>query len=178
MTKEENKRIKMSVSKIKDGFRMMVTKASTLVTSFGCKACAWRDTDMCPHGLVYPQEHSNRICSQRAKYIQSIFNVAGSKTRLLQVDEAVRLRLLLDKLTHDFSEEGLLDPNLAKLSKNIIILLDKMRKQDEGLKIQGDFTVAHEDFRKLVDTEAKKIEEQNSRTRQAEFTEEVRPSNE
>ena len=51
-----------------------------------------------------------------------------------------------------------------------------MRRQDEGVKIQGELTVAHEDFQKMVEIEAKKIEERNNRTRQGEFTEEIQDS--
>jgi len=171
----KDKVIKQSLAKVKTG--VMVgskdRKLNSLIIQFGCGACSFRDTPMCPHGLSYPQKHSNGICTQRVQYVKEVFAIAKGNTRYMQVEEATRLKLLLDKLTQDYTNEGIIDPNLSKLSKNIISLLDKMRRQDEGLKIQGEMTVVHEDFRKLVDIEAEKIEKQNNGPGQGELTEKI-----
>jgi len=155
-------------------------RVNCLVMMFGCNACSWRDSPMCPHGFVGNEVHANKICSQRALYVKEIFNLAGTQTKFFQIDELTRLKLLLDKITSEISTEGDLNSNLSKqlssLSKNIISLTDKMRKQDEGLKIQVEGNIVHEDFRKLVDMEVKRVEERNNKSRQGEFTEEVQPS--
>ena len=160
-TKRASKIAKQSLGKVTTGNYLGTSSFSTnLISSFGCNVCSWRDSSMCPHGLTYPQVHANRICSHRAMYLKEVFSIAGSNTRVLQIEEATRLKLLLDKLTADYANEGILDPNLSKLSKNIITLLDKMRKQDEGLKIQQEISVDVRDFRKVIDAQAKVIEDE------------------
>lgn len=159
----EKKRINKSVGSMTTGTGLVNSKGyqSTFILHFGCNACGWRDTLMCPHQLGYPNQHANRICSQRALYIKKVFEVADTETRVLQVDEAVRLRLLLDKLTHDLNTESDLSPELAKLSKNLITHLDKMRRQDEGIKMHGEMDVTVKDFRKVVDEQAKALNGKN-----------------
>ena len=144
---------------------------SPLIHQFGCSACSWRDSPVCPHGFKFPQKHSNGICSQRVMYIQRLFQDIGSEPRALQVEEATRLRLLLDKLTMDMSTENILSPELAKLSKNLNGLLDKMRRQDEGIKMQGDIDVTVHDFRKVVDAQAKAIGDKSILEVDAEYDE-------
>lgn len=162
----KEKYLKGNVAEIRTG--NFITKTSQITVLFGCNSCGWRDTSMCPNGIKFPATHSNHICSARAIYIKEIFNIAHSKTRVLQVEEAVRLRLLLDKLTHDFTEENILDPNLVKLSKNIISLLDKMRKQDEGLKFSTEVSHSVQDFRKIVEAQAEIVKDKDI-VKEAEF---------
>ena len=154
MGKNEIKVINHALGRTKTG----VSSGNSLITCFGCNSCSWRDTTMCPHKLEYPNKHVSGICSERALYIKEVWAIAGNKTRWLQVEEATRLKLLLDKFTQDFNREGVLDPNVTKLSKNIINLLDKMRRQDEGLKISQDINVNLDDFKKTVEAQAKVIE--------------------
>lgn len=155
----EKKQFSATIGKITNGMHVGQGSdySNNLVIQFGCNACAWRDTPMCPHGLVYPKTHSNKICSKRALYIKETFNIVHSKARVVQVEESVRLKLLLDKLTSEFAQENILSPELAKLSKNLITLLDKMRRQDEGIKMQADISVDVHDFRKVVDEQAKAL---------------------
>ena len=143
---------------------------------FGCQACSWIGTTNCPHGILVGNHHSNWICSDRVHYLKGELVRVGTVPRLVQNEMAIQLKMVNDKMLFDYSESGELSEEFKHINKNLISLIDKMRKQDEGIKIQGELTVAHQDFRKMVETEAKKIEERNSRTRQAEFTEEVQTS--
>ena len=128
-----------------------------LVFQFGCNACAWRDTPMCPHGITGLKTHNHKICSQRVLYVKGVFDIVKNKPKFMQIEEATRLKLLLDKLTMYYTQEGDLSPELAKLSKNLITHLDKMRRQDEGIKRQIDMDVTVKDFRKVVDEQAKAL---------------------
>ena len=176
--KEEEKNFKRAMTKVTNGLTIGTLNKSknTIVLNFGCNACSWRDTAMCPHGITGLSQHANRICSTRVMYIKETYAMAGSKIRLIQVEQAVSLKLLVEKMLADYREGNSLDKQFAVLSKTLIGLTDKMRRQDEGIKINAEVDVFHTDFRKVVHAEAKIIEEQNNRTRQAEFTEEVQPS--
>ena len=143
---------------------------------FGCQACSWIGTNSCPHEILVGNHHSNWICSDRLNYLKSELVRVGTVPRLVQNEMAIQLKMVNDKMLFDYSESGELPEEFKHINKNLISLIDKMRKQDEGIKIQGELTVSHQDFRQMVETEAKKIEERNSRTRQAEFTEEVSDS--
>jgi len=143
---------------------------------FGCQACSWIGTNNCPHKILVGGHHSNWICSDRVGYLKGELVKVGTIPRLVQNEMAIQLKMVNDKMLFEYSESGELAEEFKHINKNLISLIDKMRKQDEGIKIQGELTVAHQDFKKMVEVEAQKIEERNSRTRQAEFTEEVQTS--
>ncbi len=76
-----------------------------------------------------------------------------------QLDHLVQLKIVMDDLMKQWKEEGIVPDELAKISKNIVSLTDKMRRQDEGIKISTDMSVTHTKFKDVIDIEAKKIEE-------------------
>lgn len=100
----------------------------------------------------------------------------GTIPRLFQQEELFKLTQISENMLKNYFEEGDLSEEFKHISKLIVSLTDKMRRQDEGIKIQGEITLSHEKFKDLVDAEAKKIEERNNRTRQGEFKEEIRDS--
>ncbi len=169
--------VKHGLTKVKSGVYVggcnLKEELPATLRLFGCLKCSWIGTESCPHGKLVGQTHTNGICSQRVKYLKSELVKVGNVPRMIQNEMAIQLKMLTDRMLLDYSESGELHEEFKHLNKNLISLIDKMRKQDEGLKIQGEITVAHEDFRKMVEIEAKKIEEKNNRTRPAEFTEEV-----
>ena len=130
-----------------------------LISSFGCACCAWKATPMCPHGITIGS-HTNGICSQRVLYIKDVFSIAHSNVRLLQVEHLTGLKLILDRLVCEYKEGDSIDPEFAKLSKNAITLMDKMRRQDEGLKIQQDVNVNMQEFKDVVEAQAKIIQDE------------------
>ena len=162
---------------LKNGFNRMSNgnwvTSPLFIQLFGCKTCAWQSTSICPHGIKMGKTHSNNICSFRSKYLGEKWQDCKSGVKLIQSEELLKSVLIEDKLLQNFVTGGELHPDLHKIQRNIISLTDKMRRQDEGIKIQGEITVAHEDLRKMVEVEAKKIQERDNRTRPAEFTEEV-----
>lgn len=149
---------------------------SILITMFGCHACMFRGTPNCPNGIQKKQHHSNKICSVRVKYLKSELEKSNNLVAVVQKEELFKARLLEDQFILDHINGEELHPDFVKIQKNIITLTDKIRRQDEGIKIQGEIDIVHKDFREFVDIEAKKIEERNKRTEQAEFKEEVSDS--
>ena len=180
MGKSMKKDLKRSLTNTQTGTYMHkysnVGGLSPIMKVFGCMRCSWIGSEMCPHGKMDGQHHANWICSERVMYLKEEMEKVGSLPRLIQNEEAIKLKMIADRMIWEYGETGNLHEEYRHISKNLISLIDKMRKQDEGIKLQGELTIAHEDFRKMVDVEAKKIEEQNNRTRPAEFTEEV-PNN-
>ena len=45
------------------------------------------------------------------------------------------------------------------ISKLIVTLTDKMRRQDEGIKIHKEISISIKDFNRVIDIQAKAIEE-------------------
>lgn len=180
MRKKESQNIKRSLSEVKSGHYVGTARKAGEIPKtlklFGCQVCSWIGTTSCPHQILVGNHHSNWICSDRILYLKGELVKVGTVPRLIQNEMAIQLKMVTDKMLFDYSETGELHEEFKHLNKNLIGLIDKMRKQDEGIKFAGELTVTHEDFRKLVDTEAVKIEERNKRTRQAEFTEEVQDS--
>ena len=152
------------------------TKGSYVIHFFGCTKCPWKGTERCPHDIKQGGHHSNWICADRVMYLKERYKKAGDLPKMFQQETLFSLSHIMENMLHTYSEEGELDSDFRHIAKLIVSLTDKMRRQDEGIKIQGEINVAHQDFRQMVEAEAKKIEERNNRTRPAEFTEEVSDS--
>jgi len=167
-------------SRLKGALKQAVTGSSynpvgeySLITLFGCHACRFVGTKTCPTGIKYGEKHSNGLCKFHIDYLKGELVKCGTMVRLIQQEELFKLKMISDGFLVKWAEEGDLSEEFKHISKLIVTLTDKMRRQDEGIKIQGELTVAHEDFKLMVEAEAKKIEERNNRTRQAEFTEKI-----
>ena len=168
--------LKASLTRVKDGCSVGIATSPgvpKILQIFGCTRCSWSGTEMCPHKKMMGERHANGICSQRVLYLKEEMEKIGSMPRLIQNEEAIKLIMLADRMLWEYSESGELNEEYKHISKNLISLIDKMRKQDEGIKFSEDITVTHQDFRKMVDIEAEKIEKRDNTTRSAEFTEEV-----
>ena len=176
-TEQRNKEVKRALTRVKSGCyvggQRKAGEIPRTLRLFGCQACSWIGTNMCPHQIMIGNHHSNWICSDRIQYIKNEMIRVGTVPRLLQNELAIQLKMLQDKMLFNYSESGELHEDFKHLNKNLISLIDKMRRQDEGIKFSEDITVTHQDFRKMVDVEAKKIEERNKQTKPAEFTEEI-----
>jgi len=176
----ENKAIKSGLTRVQSGNYIGSSRDGPglpkTLKLFGCQKCNWIGTKLCPHGIMIGNHHSNWICSDRIQYMKEEMEKVGSVPRLLQNEMAIKLKLITESMEFDWLEGGELHDDYKHLMKVMSGVIDKARRQDEGIKIAGELTVAHEDFRKMVEVEAKKIEEQNKRTRPAEFTEEISDS--
>lgn len=141
---------------------------------WGCKTCTWHNTPICPHGKTTGEYHKNGYCSDRILYIKEKMKLLNSVPKLIQEEEILKDILIKDKLVHEFITGGELHPDLHKYSKNVFTALKDLRKQNEGIKLSGEIGFSsHDDFRKMIDIEAKKIQERNKHTREGEFTEEI-----
>ena len=98
-------------------------------------------------------EHEIEVIKQ--KFLASKVPVKG-----FQSDHLVQLKVIIDKILEqcDGDVNKLDITDFSKLSKNLIALTDKMRKQDEGIKINTDMNITQNEFRKIIDIEATKIE--------------------
>lgn len=111
----------------------------------------------CTHGLKRGEHHANGICSDRVRFVKELFELGLGHTEILQVDELVKLRLVEDKLLKDFWDHDKLNPELSRISRNIISLTDKIRKQNEGIKISQEVSIGVDEFRNLVEEQAKNL---------------------
>ncbi len=171
------KRVKSGITRIEKGHYVGSQRKKgglpLTLKLFGCQVCSWIGTNTCPHQILVGNHHSNWICADRMQYLKGELAKVGNVPRLIQNEMAIQLKMVNDKMLFEYSESGELSEEFKHINKNLISLIAKMRKQDEGIKFSEDITVTHQDFRKMVDIEAQKIEERDNKTRPAEFTEEV-----
>ena len=152
--------MRMGADRIKDGTGINPGEkgAKNLINSFGCLNCTWKGTDLCPHGLTGLQVHGNKICSQRALYIKELLVNATGPIKVFQVEQVVNIKLMLDNMYKEYAQGKDLDRQFSSIQKNMISLLDKMRKQDEGIKISGEISHTVKQFQEVVETQAKTVE--------------------
>jgi len=158
----EERNLKRHISHMKTGSGIAPSPISPIIKEFGCAICSWKGTKICPHGLKFNETHSNKICSQRAMFIKGLYHACGTKVKVLQQDHLFKLQVLTDKMLGDWvKSEGIsLNDKFAQISRNFINLTDKMRRQDEGIKINAEIDMTVEDFRKVVESQAKDIKEE------------------
>jgi len=125
---------------------------------FGCKACAWRATALCPHGITIRKTHSNKACSTRVSYLKEEMRQLNSVPKLIQQEQIFKDMLVKDRFLQEYVTGGELHPDYHKISKNILAGIRDMRKQDEGINISGDINVTVEKLRDIIDTQAKMVE--------------------
>lgn len=157
-----NKTIKNSLNNSTKGLYLHDGKKNALVRLFGCNNCHLRGTDGCPHGIKHGEHHSNGICSDRILYLKEEHKKCGDGVRLIQQEQLFKDKMLTERMIIEYGVTGELDVNYAKLSKNIISNAEKMRRQDEGVKVQADVTMNQEDFRRIIDIQAEKIDKQDN----------------
>ena len=151
-----DKQLKKSIRTLKNFSGVEPT--SVIVKVFGCHSCIWINTLLCPHKILKGQHHSNMICSQRLKFLQENWELSGSQIKYFQREELVKLKLLSDSMLNDWADSGELHDKFDKISKNIITLTDKIRRQDEGIKIGGDISVSVTQLKDIIDTQAKSVD--------------------
>jgi len=141
------------------------SSAEGLASMYGCKSCPWIETDACPHlgDVKKGIPHSNGICSQRASFIKVLYYELNSAVRLRQVDLAVELALMAKELFQKYMQSNDLKLLLpyAHINKNLVGHLDKMRRQDEGIKLAVNDD--HETARRIIDISVAKLEEKGIR---------------
>ncbi len=158
----DNKEIfhaKHSITKAKYGSYQI--KNGTLIRNFGCLKCSWSGTEMCPNKVMRGGHCMNWICGVRIRYLQSELKKCGSLPRVIQQEELFKLSMVSDWLLNEWFESGELSEEFKHISKNIIILTDKMRRQNEGIKVQQEINVEVSDFRKVIDAQSKIVKDKD-----------------
>ena len=173
ISKKEQKDIAKSLSKTKKGIGRKDNGRSpgtppTIFRYFGCLKCGWAGTKLCPHGIQIGGHHGNWICSHRVLYLKKQYEECGSVVRVVQQEELFKLRQISERMLFDYAEEGDLPDDFKHISKLIVSLTDKMRRQDEGLKIQGEISVITKEFKNVIDTQAELIKDKDI-IKEAEF---------
>ncbi len=148
----KDKQLKRSIRVLKNFSGVQAT--SVIVKVFGCHSCVWIDSVLCPHKIKKGEHHSNKVCSQRLRFLQEHWELSGSQIKYFQREELIKLKLLSDTMLNDWAEGGELHDKFDKISKNIITLTDKIRRQDEGIKIGGDISVSVTELKSIIDTQA------------------------
>lgn len=145
---------KRALSQVKNG-----TKSKFIEKMFGCDNCPYRGTDICPHGIKNGEKHANGICSFRIMQLKELMAATGSKVSLYQRDHIVKAHLILEKMREEYAETGYLPDNYHQLERNYISLIDKFRKQTEGLKFAGEVHHVHDDIRNIIDLQKKTVQD-------------------
>jgi len=142
---------------------------------FGCRNCPLIDSVMCPHNDDYQRKkvekhhkwngfpHPNGICKQRVDELKELYERTNKSTiRLIQQDNLVKSQITVDKMRLDFANTGNMPSGLPAMEKNLNTLAEKMRAQDEGIKIRSDVLVTHDRLREIVEVSAKVIEDKKN----------------
>lgn len=133
-------------------------------TLISCDVCPWRGSLRCPHGIGPGGSHSNGSCSDWALYVRDNYELAGTKPKLFQQASLLKDQVVSDDLYRRYVQAGSMEEKLdiastlSKVQRNIISSVDKMRRQDEGVKVQQDVNITMDEFRRTVDAQAKVIE--------------------
>ena len=81
-------------------------------------------------------------------------------TKDFQVDHLIQLKILIDNLMNKYKDDEIINiSDFAKLSKNMVALTDKIRRQDEGIKINQDIHHSHLRLIDIMDTQADNIKQ-------------------
>lgn len=100
-----------------------------------------------------------KIFGEDLRPVKAFYDAANNAPRIFQVEELVKTYVMLEKMRDEYSETGKLPFGFDKIQKNQISLIDKMRRQDEGIKITGQISIDMDRFRKIIDVqEAKTVD--------------------
>ena len=94
--------------------------------------------------------------------IKDKFIIINKPTKLFQQSDLATLHLITNKMLEYYMKYNeFQDPKLyASLMKVKTSHENNIRKQDEGIKLNADMNITHDEFRKIIDVEAKKIEDE------------------
>ena len=161
--KKEGMIAKNSLSNVKHGFNVgsqqnqKGKKVPVLLKQFGCLKCSWAGSHMCPHGIEWNGKHANGICADRVMYLKQQMETIGKYPGLIQQERIFSLKMQTDRMIAEWVAGEELDDDFKHLDKNLSGWVDKMRKQDEGIKVANEVSVTVQDFRKLVDEQAELV---------------------
>jgi len=98
-----------------------------------------------------------KIFGEDLAEVKEYYDAANSAPRIFQVEELVKTYVMLEKMRAEYAEKGVLPKQFDKIQKNHISLLDKMRRQDEGIKVQGQISIDMDRFREVIDVQEAKV---------------------
>lgn len=102
--------------------------------------------------------------SKEIEVIKAKFLNVKNPTKDFQKSHLVEIKIIMNEMLEYWNKNGeFQDPKLfSTLSKNLITLTGLMRKQDEGIKLNADMNITHDEFRKIIDIEAQKLEDEGN----------------
>lgn len=161
--RKRNKELKRTLSRSTNGSTLNIYAKNkdpglSLLHAFGCLRCPFAGSKNCPHEISYGGSHKNGICGHRLDYLKSELKKCKTMTRLIQGEELFKLKQISDNFIWQYHEDGNLSDEFKHISKLIVSLTDKMRRQDEGMKIAGEISVEVKNFQNIIDVQAKAIE--------------------
>ena len=119
-----------------------------------------------------PNQEIKKLEGHEIEKIKHKFYVSNAPTKAFQMDLTSKLKILLDDLFAKYAEGKTVEiEDINQTAKNLISLTDKMRKQDEGIKITQDIHLDHDRFRKICDAEARILEENEEDERRSQDAE-------
>lgn len=134
-------------------------KDSVLFKSLvNCGICPWNGTDACPNGMKKGEFHTNGYCTFWFDYVREFWETAGTKPKLFQMANVVKNQMIVDEMFIKYKETGELPKEFHQHMRNQITLTDKMRRQDEGIKMNTEVTHQMDELRTIIDIQAKNIE--------------------
>lgn len=154
---------KRALGMAKSGYWIKQQYSPLSLSIVNCRVCSFRGTPICPHLDEVGKNgmHANGYCKIWLDVVKELYVVTNTKPRLLQVTEGIKSEIMLDKMYKKWTETGHLHDKYDKIQRNLITLIDKMRRQDEGIKVQSEVNITMEDFRKTVDAQAELVKDKD-----------------
>lgn len=97
------------------------------------------------------------VGEDNVRQVAELYRLAGSAVRFFQMEELVKGYVMLEKMRGEYSVSGKLHPLYHQLQRNVIGLTDKMRKQDEGMRLRHEIVKDVDDLRTVVEVQAKTV---------------------
>ena len=91
--------------------------------------------------------------------VKELYDAAGSFPKFFQMEELVKGYAILEKMRGEYAETGKLPQQYHQLQKNVIALTDKIRKQDEGIKVSGEIVHSIDRVREIIDIQEAKVQD-------------------
>lgn len=101
-------------------------------------------------GIASQSKFLKKFFGEDWKKFVEYYREFGSIPQSIQKWELAKTELMLESMREQWAESGKVPDGFHQIQKNVIALTDKMRKQEEGIKIMGEIHHTHDDIRETV----------------------------